>query len=277
LGTYEEKIVSGSGTPIVDPDATPVDPFPEDWWNELWRKEAERQQQQQQQQQQQRIATTSQSGRTLGSLREAVEAFNEQYEEGEGENDEPGDEDDDEDEGEDEDEDEDEGEKEKEGRRRDTPSTAAQKNWMKYNRQRRKKEAEGAIVALNEVLRARAQGEQRTGLGLRLAEQTAQDIRKTVNKARKKRAQSFIPTGKLDVVDKHIIEGDRGGYYYINERGNTVYLKRAQKNQCKKGKLAGMVNRKCPVNGSGYAPGIPAVQRQIQSTGQKKNKGKERT
>lgn len=49
----------------------------------------------------------------------------------------------------------------------------------------------------------------------------------------------------LSVVPKTVITGKRGGAYYINERGNKIWLKKDQKTQCVNGTLLGSGNT-CP-------------------------------
>jgi len=44
--------------------------------------------------------------------------------------------------------------------------------------------------------------------------------------------QAMILENRLEIVDKHIIRGARGGLYYVNTYNKKVYLKAYQKRQC---------------------------------------------
>ena len=45
--------------------------------------------------------------------------------------------------------------------------------------------------------------------------------------------------GRLVVERKDVMVGERGGLYYVNDAGRTVYLKKDQRRRCAKGLLPG--------------------------------------
>ena len=56
---------------------------------------------------------------------------------------------------------------------------------------------------------------------------------------------------KLPEVDKTILQGPRGGMYYVNARGNRVYLKVHQQRMLASGQLPGCVGGECNRPGRG--------------------------
>lgn len=50
---------------------------------------------------------------------------------------------------------------------------------------------------------------------------------------------------KLPVVPKPLIQGPRGGVYYVNARGRKVYLKVEQQRQLAAGDLPGCIGQEC--------------------------------
>jgi hypothetical protein len=50
---------------------------------------------------------------------------------------------------------------------------------------------------------------------------------------------SDIPRTTLPVVPKEVLTGSRGGAYYVNSKGRRVWLKKNQRDMCKRGALLG--------------------------------------
>jgi hypothetical protein len=46
-------------------------------------------------------------------------------------------------------------------------------------------------------------------------------------------------SSRLSVKQKFVETGGRGGAYYVNDKGNKIWLKKHQKDQCRNGTLLG--------------------------------------
>lgn len=75
------------------------------------------------------------------------------------------------------------------------------------------------------------------------AEQLCRDpeFRRAASAPSERLALAQVEAGfmKLPVVIKDIVETPRGALYYVNNKGNRVYLKKYQKQQCRGRKLKG--------------------------------------
>jgi len=57
----------------------------------------------------------------------------------------------------------------------------------------------------------------------------------------------------LTYIPKYIIVGEKGGLYYINAKGNKVWLKRHQRNKYREGSLIGAYDiSQLPINNQHY-------------------------